>query len=778
IVHIGLVQGTAFTPWILLAVEQMIAATDRRRMTWAVALFACASALTVLAGDPRAATSATIIVGIWTVARLIHGIARPRSLIALIVSASALGIALSAIQWVPGIGFLHSSQRATAAYSFFSGGSFDLRSLASNLLVPFLIGGNGDFGLPVYTGSYNLPEVTVGAGLVALVAAGAYLPTLARSAMTWITDRTTIPGHQLGTAYALTVVGALLALGSDTPLGNVLVHIPLYGGERLQNRNAVIFDVGLTMLVAFFVDDMIKRPRAAERSASARRRLPVLGSWPSIVAGAIAPAGAAALIVIAYAFPIGTEARLGVQGVRPALFRALQPYLTPSLVFALVLVGFVVVARLLAPNLRASLCVLFVAVDILSYLLSMGLVGVPTSAVASTSPLSTQVIALAGPNGRFALYNAAYETFGTDPLAAVRVGVTDVNLLRNEPSVQGYGSIVNSGYENATSTHAFEDLAIGKLSSKTFDILNLSLLLAPPGYLDVALATGQQPPIALDHGSFSTGTNVAPPPPGASGPYPIATSQPATFFLSSPRHIQRVTIYLNTANGGPRSLRVTALGPSNQGVVRMASVIHNRVVVKFPAAMIASQFDVTEPDGLPGEIGAVLAVTRLPGERLLLDGALQNQLAPPHWTFAGLLDGLTAFTNHSARGPAWLETTSGVRSDALGTVRTVSITPTDPTVMTVDAPHGAVLVRSEEYSHGWTARLHPIGGGPTIVLPVAKDGLIQKVSIPPGKYTVTWRYAPLGVLVGLILTALGVAILLALLVVSRPRRRGRTAPTA
>ena len=32
--------------------------------------------------------------------------------------------------------------------------------------------------------------------------------------------------------------GLLLTLGTKTPLGHLLVHLPLYGGERLQNRNA------------------------------------------------------------------------------------------------------------------------------------------------------------------------------------------------------------------------------------------------------------------------------------------------------------------------------------------------------------------------------------------------------------------------------------------------------------------------------------------------------------------------------------------------------------
>jgi len=37
--------------------------------------------------------------------------------------------------------------------------------------VPFLVGGNGNFGLPSFLGSYNLPELSFGVGIVPLVAA-------------------------------------------------------------------------------------------------------------------------------------------------------------------------------------------------------------------------------------------------------------------------------------------------------------------------------------------------------------------------------------------------------------------------------------------------------------------------------------------------------------------------------------------------------------------------------------------------------------------------------
>jgi hypothetical protein len=204
-----------------------------------------------------------------------------------------------------------------------------------------------------------------------------------------------------------------------------------------------------------------------------------------------------------------------------------------------------------------------------------------------------------------------------------------------------------------------------------------------------------------------------------------------------------------------------------------------QVSVRFPPTTVAERFVVRATAGLPGEIGAVVAVTTAPSNRLLLDGRFQNSLDAPHWTYTGNLGPLTVFTNHQSRGAAWIEPPAGDASEAgTGAVHVVSNSATAPLVMDVDAPAGGTLVRSEEYAHGWTARLQPEGGGPTTVIDVQQDGLIQKVPIPPGKYIVTWKYAPTGVLVGLVFTALGAAIFLALLMVSSRRFWGRRGATA
>ena len=96
--------------------------------------------------------------------------------------------------------------------------------------------------------------------------------------------------------------------------------------------------------------------------------------------------------------------------------------------------------------------------------------------------------------------------------------------------------------------------------------------------------------------------------------------------------------------------------------------------------------------------------------------------------------------------------------------------------MVVKSPLPSTLVRSEGYAPGWTARLQPIGGGPVRVLPVYRFGLVQAVNFPVGDYTVTWRYAPSGILEGLVITAAGLAAMAFLSIAVLMTRRSARQP--
>jgi len=113
-----------------------------------------------------------------------------------------------------------------------------------------LLGGSGSFGTSSWFAGYNLPEAMGYVGLLPVVGAFALLGRLrfGRPFPDWLVW------------HVIALVGIILAIGSFTPLGHVMAALPLFGGQRLQSRNIAITDLALAVLLAYWVDDVLKRP--------------------------------------------------------------------------------------------------------------------------------------------------------------------------------------------------------------------------------------------------------------------------------------------------------------------------------------------------------------------------------------------------------------------------------------------------------------------------------------------------------------------------------------
>jgi hypothetical protein len=755
IVHLGLTEGSALLPWMLLAVDGLARRADERATLGHLALLGAAFGLAVLAGDPRAVSSAAIAIGVLALAAALRGRGGAR-LLALVLAGTLLGVAVSAVQWLPGLGFVRASQRGATAYDFFAAGSVSLPHLLSLLLLPFLLGGNGNFGQPVYFGSYNLPELTVGVGFTALVAALALVPELLAPLAAWLRGVSRRTGNRpLGVWYALVAVGTVLTLGTASPAGHLLARLPFYGGERLQNRNAVLIDLGLCVLLGYFADDLwSRRAGAASRTLrSATSRL--LGALP----------GAAALALVAYAFarPASLQRRLHAYVVSPGLFRALAGYLVASALLALVSLGLALGARRLSWRDRRVLLAAACLADVGLYLAFGSWATVPAATLGPTS-LSRRIAAATGSDGRFAIYNPSFITPPAGQSALNAAGLTDINVIQGTSSVQGYGSLVEGTYQDVTSTHDFENLAVDRLSGESFNTLDLRLLLTLPPYLAHPIAPGAPVPLP--------GSSAAAP----AGPWPASASHPASFLLPAPATVARLTVYLLPQLGGvPRTLHVVTSGPGYPAAPVVVPVRHREALVRLPAPETVETVSVAAPTGTAALVGAVTVVTRSPAQRLLLDGPLQGALVPPHWTYAGAVGPFSAFENHETAGLAWLQplgdTTPRTDRRAPGTVRVLGGATAGATTMVVDAEAPAVLVRSVTYAPGWTARITRRSGGPVRVVAAHRFGLVQAVDVGRGRWLVTWRYAPRELLVGIVVSGIGLILLAACTLAARRRTR-------
>ena len=766
VTHFGLIAGLSWVPLQLLSILRL--SQDRPaavRLGW-IAVLATATGLVILAGEPRAVDDAFVIVGIyaaWRVARL----GRRAGLAA--VSAAAglvLGVCLGAVQWLPGLAAISTSQRDASSMALFSSGSLPIRWLTLTL-VPDLIGGSGSLGQPSFLTSYNLTEVTSYVGILPLVAAFALLGRLRlrQRPPDWLVW------------HIAAVVGVVLALGSNTPLGGLLYHLPLFGDQRLQSRNVLVLDLALAVLLAYWVD----QPFAA--GLAARSRV----AWETAL-GVVPPLAVIALVAAGLTGGAGLLQWLGVDASTSiSAIGRLQPFLVPYAVLGAGAVALVIFGRRLGPRPRSRLLVGFVVVDLLAFSVltvvevapggfgssdssgSYGASSGSATAPAGTAPAGTAAvrtaaaqsaalrpIAALGYPGRFAIYDPDL----LDPGELPALGQPDLNGFGADamPSIQGYTSIVDGRYASATGTHGATGegdatLAPQAIEDGTLDQLDTSVLLTLSAYLITQAGAGGR-----DAGPAGTGHRD------------ITADQRATWYLGTTLEVSKVAvpdadarqdaaagtrIGLTTPDGSTLWSRARAITPSTLAITLPRPVASTAVTGQAHAA--------------PSPLGAP-AITTTGESVFVADGQLQNALEPSHWTFAGFDGSFAVFANRFAQGPLAIESLDG-QSSADAWIRGASGAPDEPTAATVFSRQGARVVRSVAAIPGWSARWQP-RHGPATTLPVQPDGVVQAVDVPPGLGVVTWSYTPPRLLAGLGLSLAATALvflffLLALLAVRR-----------
>ncbi len=460
LVHIGLIQGMSWAPWILLAMDHL-AARSRHQLAW-WSVLGTATALVILSGEPRAMANVSVIVLVYGAVLVWRSASRMRMFL-VIASAVPFALALGAVQLLPGLDFLGVSQRSHAGYSWYAVGSLLPSQLALSV-VPYLIGGYTDLRLlPAFAGSgSNLDEITGYIGLIALVALVTF-PFWMRAKY----DR-------LWAWVAMIAVGLLLALGGNTPLGRLLAHVPLYGHQRLQSRNLLIVDLGLAGLVACWVDAVIAPARARPRRG--RRLLEdALALTPTIMV--------IVLVVIAACWGRALQEFLNVSSPRPQLFMQLRGYLIAAVVLAAAVGVFAVTYRLLQPRPRAVLLVVLVVADLGLALVNQELGPVDSSVVSASGSDTAALLSRLQHGGRFAVYDPEQRVRTSENALALALR-PDLPMLRELPSVQGYSSAVDATYAAETGTHTIRVVSLKTLSGPEADDLDLALLLVPASYVD------------------------------------------------------------------------------------------------------------------------------------------------------------------------------------------------------------------------------------------------------------------------------------------------------
>ncbi|MGH3070509.1 MAG: hypothetical protein ACRDMI_18260, partial [Streptosporangiaceae bacterium] len=745
VAHFGLVAGMSWVPVQLLCVLRLSQpCTMPSRLAWTGAL-AGAFGLTILAGEPRAIDDAGLIVllyAAWQIARL----GRRFGPAALSVAAGlALGACLGAVQWLPGLAVVGSSQRGVSSVALFNSGSLPHRWLLL-MLVPDLLGGSGSFGQPAFLANYNLAEVTGYVGILPLVAATALLGRvrLRPRPPEWLVW------------HVMALAGIVLALGGNTPLGSLLVHLPLFDSQRLQSRNILIADLALAVLLAYWADQPFR--------AGNRRFLWVRGRrGPDLetILALLPPLAVLSVVTLGLCWGAGLLRWLRVSPGATSLDGLLKPWLVPYVLIAVGVIAFVMAGRRLRPVVRSRWLASFVLADLVVFTFLAVVAVLPglgssdsgtgtkagaaaPAAVTRTAGRAAAVrtpaaqtplvkpIADLGYPGRFAIYDPNQ----LDQQDLSRLGAPDLNVITRTPSVQGYSSLVSGFYASATGSHRAtgdgqDVLDPWAVRTGVLDQLDTSVLLTVPAYLTTRSGTAAA-------GTAAAGRATASPGAAGTGRRDVGAYHQATWYFAEPLGVTRLEvpdadarqdaaegtrIGLLTSGGATRWFPAAAAGPT-------------RLAISLPRAL-TSVAVVAQAGGQSDRLGPA-SVTDTGGRVFVADGQLQDALIPPRWGYAGRDGSFAVFVDHFASGPFRLQAIPG-RPAQGASVRRVAGSAAAPAAAAVFSPHGVRVIRSVAATAGWSATWHPRRGR-AATLAVRRDGLVQAVDVPAGHGVVTWSY--------------------------------------
>lgn len=739
IVHFGLVTGIAWLPLQVLAIQRLANAdSSLSRLRWAGVL-AVAIALTFLAGEPRAIDDALLVVVLfaaWTVARLTRQ--RLRTATAIIVGVG-LGVCCGALQWLPGTIAVSTSQRAVNSASLFTSGSLPLKWLLL-VLEPDLLGGTGSLGEPHFVGSYSLLEVTGYVGIFPVIAAAALLARLRR--------RTRPPDWLVW--HVVAAIGVILALGGSTPAWHVLIHVPLFGGQRLQSRNLLVVDFALAILLAYWANDMLTAD-SDRRHAETRRREDAFGIVPPVV-GVIT-------IVLVVLWADGFERWLAGSNVPSSIARALGAWQLPFLLVDVLAILWILYRRRLSVANRALCLTTLISADIVVFTVFSvaavmaspqaapgpvvaGLAGNPAAAVRPISSL--------GYPGRFAIYNPDQLQEGN--LAAL--GSPDLNLLTRTPSIQGYSAIVDGNYASLTGSHIAlgngqDTLAPKAISNGTLDQLDDSVLVTLPQYLLGPL------------GARSDGTSTE------GVPEYHAGDEPSSWYFGETLPVTAISLTY-TSSPQPQGMPQIGLLTEGAAIWLPGTLDHGRSEVRLGRAVAATAVLLRSTKGSVAVSAPSIVCGR--AGTYSLDGPLQGDLSIPHWGYAGADGPFAVFVNHRVEDAVRREPAPG--KTLVGTAsRVLAVEADNVTSVEVSSPGGVRIARSVAAIPGWRATW-TTSTGEASSLPVRTAGVIQVVTVPPGHGVLAWSYDAPGLDPALALTVFG-TLATACLLIGDPRRRSR-----
>jgi hypothetical protein len=565
--------------------------------------------------------------------------------------------------------------------------------------------------------------VTGYAGLLALVATFAFVTKSTRRG--WKGE-----DRDYVVYFVVAVVGLFATWGSYTPLGHVFRHIPLYGSTRLQSRNVILVDFAASVLLGWWLHRIESR-RGADAGLEGRTRWLTLAPALAVVAlcGALFIWGAQ---IVSY---------LGVFPQQEGL--ASDMHLSYGLHLVIAVIAILALVRWrTSKNLMKVLMGVLVA-DVLVFLVLSASAVVGGSG--PTEPSSTGAMALFGDDGRTALVDLG----GAHQDEFRALGVPNMNVFTKLPSVQGYGSLISTIYDNSTGTHPQSAINACRLADGTFAQLRLSA-------------------IAVSYGALSHNVNVpvpstpncrqAPPSPVADRYFgQILRVHSVTLRGRGGRPVASGTVYFTLLDWNGRGV-----GPvlHETGANDMTFTIPGRTP-KAAGFELTAKNDISIGDAMVKQLAPIKVTYQL-------NSPMQEALDSHHWHLTDTVGTFSVFKAETVKPTVWLAPSS------LGSLSDVKNVAYGDTWVHVHASSPVTLVRSMAYLPGWRATALNTQTGKSEALTVTRNGLIQQVVVPSGVWQIHFHYHAPYIELSLAASIVGVVVMAgvgAYLVVDERRRR-------
>ncbi len=718
--HVDMIQSLSYLPLILFAYDQL---TAKGQFIKYSLILSSLLGLILLTGSTRGVTDIFIVLLIVVIFSFrptslnststafftVKSEMRKKVVLSLFLTVIVC-ILLGLAQLYPGFSYLHNSQRTSITQQFFNEDALPL-AWTPLLILPGIFGANHSFGTPGFVGflTTNLPEIGGYTGIIGVCAFIYYLFSRKRK-------------PEINLFLIITILGLILSFGTETPIGSLLRHIPIYGQQRLQGRNLFEFDFGIAILTGYFINELFN----ASKKISLR---PIV-----IFLLLVETFGVVYLL-----FPIQVIEHLSITSSLAVNGTRLRwAVLFDLLLVASFLVFFINLKKIVEKLVPIVLILIFIDLLFFTVMISGSF---DSKAVFGPNNITSQALNVKStnqPNSRSIIYSPNLDYIDN----LVSIGWPDLNILDNNLSANSYGSLLPEPYADVTGVHGNVLMNLNILQNGVSDSLDISTFYTAPSYFSQLLTPSEFNHMQALSSSFMDSS-------GSNAPQYILNGTESVsngIFLGPPTEISSILVPLKQpSNNGPMpqigliTTKRTYVIPKEETSV-FGRFLKVTIQSSLPAVGI---YAVRSKSSSPTYLNSLLSfqgtvITDNLKNMYLVGGPVVANLTPISWHFAKQVGQYLEFKRNASLSP--VTSTSAVEDNL--NVTKFGIKRDGTTTFDISSTSDQTVLVSNAYYAGFKATLRSISANKSISETPRSSGLIMSLFIPKGNWSVTITYSP------------------------------------